>query len=595
VESARICVIDRSPTIRETIAIVLGGDHSVSCLSVDEYLSDPAKGKDADLLILADDALPAESTQLLRGRPILWLQGAAGAPPTTTRQRVSVPQSFTPEDLRAAVRALLAAPIGTQPSLDAWSGLEYPLLPTEVARLARRAVATRLPVLICGEPGTGKARLARAIHAAGQHGRFVHLTESTCTRHAVEEAGSLTPGDLTIFVDDVSNVSPEGQHLLLEFLDCGGFASRAGWHGVHLICGTSQRFSDLGCGRSLDREVFYRLSVLPLPLPPLRERVEDIPALVNRIAADIARALEIEPVTFSARAMARLTHYLWFGNLAELEAVLTRTLALAHDCCIDADDLLFGYGRVAPRQQPVREAGAASDRVLEGGSNTSVDFIINELAHEFKNPLVTIKTVTQHMERLLADQEGRQDIARMTGEAVDRMDRVLENLLQFTRFRAPDPRDIAVTSLLAAGLSNLAPQLSERRVTLDYHPPNSQHAFVDAAQVEYALDNLLHVIARDLQDGQTLHIRRLGSTPTLAFEYATTKRSFATTLSGLLDDTGNEDTALPLGLVLAKTLIERNGGHIETRSSDAAASVTVWLPSREEVATGNGKTTSLSS
>ena len=244
-ESARVCVIDSSPTIRETIAIVLGGDHHVSCLTVDEYLRDPSKGNDADLLILADDALPAESTQLLRGRPILWLQSAAGTPPTTTRQRVSVPRSFSPEDLRATVRALLAAPAVAQPSFDSWSGLEYPILPAEAARLARRAVATRLPVLICGEPGTGKARLARAIHAASRQGRFLHLAESTCTRHALEQAGGISPGSLTIFVHDVSNVSPEGQHLLLELLDCGGFASPAGWHGVHLICGTSQSFSDL--------------------------------------------------------------------------------------------------------------------------------------------------------------------------------------------------------------------------------------------------------------------------------------------------------------------------------------------------------------
>ena len=313
------------------------------------------------------------------------------------------------------------------------------------------------------------------------------------------------------------------------------------------------------------------------------------------MATDIARALQIEPVTFSARAMARLTHYLWFGNLAELETVLTRSVALAHDRCIDADDLLFGYGRMTPRQREARVGSAPPSRAPDVGRSTSVDLIINELAHEFKNPMVTIKTVAQHMERLLADQESRQDVARLTGEAVDRMDRVLENLLQFTRFRAPDRRDIAVTTLLAPGLSNLAPQLSERRVTLDYRPPNSQPAFVDAAQVEYALDNLLHVIARDLQDGQTLSIHPVGSTPALAFEYPSTERSFAATLSDLLDDAGDDGNALPLGLVLAKTLIERNGGHIETRSSDTAASVTVWLPSREEVATGNGKTTSLSS
>jgi DNA-binding NtrC family response regulator len=603
VESARVCIIDDSPIIRETIAIVLGADHSVSCFTVDEFLRDPSKANGADLLILADDALPAESGQLLRGRPVLWLQSTAGMPPTTTRGRAGVPRAFSPEDLRTTVRALLAAPAVAQPSLSRGSDLEYPILPADVARVARRAVVTRLPVLICGEPGTGKGRLARAVHAASQQGRFLHLAGSACTRHALEQAAGISPGGLTIFVHDVSHVSPEGQQLLIELLDCGGFASPAGWHGVHLICGTSQTFSDLARAGSLDREVFYRLSVLPLLLPPLRERVEDIPVLVDRIATDLASALQIEPVTFSARAMARLTHYLWFGNLAELETVLTRSVALADDNKIDADDLLFGYARVAAQQRAARVRSAPSSRVPDVGRITSLDLIINELAHEFKNPMVTIKTVAQYMKRSVADQESREEVARLTGEAVDRMDRVLENLLQFTRFRAPERRDITVTTLLAPGLSNLAPQLSERRVTLEYRPPNFQLAFVDAAQVEYALDNLLHVVARDLQDGQTLSIRPLGNTSAhplgntsaVAFEFPRTEGSFAATLSDLLDDTGDDGDAFPLGLALAKTLIERNGGRVEMRSSDTAASVIVWLPSREGVTTGNGKTTSPSS
>ncbi len=594
-ESPRVCVIDSSPTVRETIAIVLGADHRVSCLSGPEYLRDPSS-HDADLFIVADDALPGGSVQLLpRGRPVLWLHTHAGTLPSTTGRRVSLPRSFSPEDLRTTVQALLADPAAARPSFDSWAGLEYPILPAEVARLARRAIATGLPVLICGAPGTGKARLARAIHAASHLGRFVHLADSTYSRHALEQAGSIGLGNLTVFVHDVSAVSAEGQQLLLELLDCGGFTSSAGWHSVRVICGTSLSFSDLARAPGLDRDVFYRLSVLPLTLPLLRDRVTDIPALVTHIAADIARALETEPVTFTPRALERLTHYLWFGNLAELETVLTRSVALAQSTSIDADDLLFGYGRIAPPQRDALVATAPRSSTPEAGTSASVDLIINELAHEFKNPMVTIKTIAQHMERLLADAEGRQDVARLTGEAVDRMDRVLENLLQFTRFRTPARQDVALASLLAPCLSNLAPKLSENRVTLDYRPPNSHAAFVDAAQVEYALDNLLHVIARDLHEGQTLSIHPSGSTSALAFEYPSSGHSFAGTLSQMLDDTGHDGDAVPLGLVLAKTLIERNGGHVEMRSSAAAVSVTVWLPSREEMATGNGKTTSPSS
>jgi signal transduction histidine kinase len=424
--------------------------------------------------------------------------------------------------------------------------------------------------------------LARALCTAGQQGRFVQFTEAACTRHALEQAGAISPGDLTLFVHDVARLSPESQLLLRELLDCRGFTSPAGWHGTRLLSATALSFADLARAQGLDRHLFYRLSVFPLDLPPLRERIDDIPALVNRIATDIARTLETPAVTFTARAMERLTQYRWFGNLAELEAVVTRTVALAQTRSIEADDLLFGYGRIGRRLRETGPTNPPRRSQSETRPSTSVHLIINELAHEFKNPMVTIKTVAQHMERMQANHESRQDMARLTGEAVDRMDRALENLLQFTRFRVPAPQDITVASLLAPALSNLTATLSERRVTLDYRPPNAHAAFVDAAQIEYALDNLLRVIARDLQEGQTLSIRPLGSTSTLTFEYPASGHSFAGALSDLLDEGGADaGDALPLGLVLAKTLIERNGGHIETRSFTTTASVTVSLPNRE--------------
>jgi DNA-binding NtrC family response regulator len=597
VEGARVCVIDSSATLRETIAIVLGADHDVRCLDVVDYVRDPSPAADADILIIADDALPtAALRELPSGRPVLWLQSQAGGPLATAGGRASIPRGFSPEDLRTMVRTLLANSAATPTGLDGWPELDHPMLPADMVQLARRAAATRLPVLICGEPGTGKVRLARAICAAGRQGRFLQFADATCTRHALEQAGGISPGNLTLFVHDVARLSADSQQLLREVLDCGGFTSAAGWHSTRLLCATAKSFSDLARVEGLSRDLFYRLGVLPLDLPPLRERIDDIPALVNRIATDLAHTLETPPITFTARAMERLTHYLWFGNLAELEAVLTRTAALAQTPNIDADDLLFGYGRVTPRRRDTDALKARRHSQSATPCTANVDLIINEIAHEFKNSMVTIKTVTQLMERMLANHEGRQDMTRLTGEAVDRMDRALENLLQFTRFHIPAPQEVTVASLLAPGLSNVAATLSERHVTLDYRPPNARAAFVDAAQIAYALDNLLRVIARDLQEGQTLSIRPLGSSSVLTFEYPASDPSFADRLSDLLDETGSDGGhALPLGLVLAKTLIERNGGHIETRSSATTASVTVSLPNREETAAGNANTTSLSS
>jgi hypothetical protein len=395
-----------------------------------------------------------------------------------------------------------------------------------------------------------------------------------------------------VFIDEVSSVTAEGTQLLFELIDCGGVSSSAGWHAVRLICATTQSFEGLARMPGFSQELLYRISVFPITLPPLRERTSDIPALAEHIATELARGQSIEPVTFTQRAIERLVRYLWFGNLAEFETVLTRSVVLAQRPAIDAADLLFGYGRIVPC--PDEEPATAKEVAPEAATNGAVDLIINELAHEFKNPMVTIKTVAQHLERLLADETGREQVTRLTGEAVDRMDRALENLLQFTRFRVPAPGDVALNAILSPCLTELAPTLAERRLLLNYRPPDSVDIFVDAAQIGYAFDNLLRVIAREVPEGQTLSVRPLEGTAGVTFEFGGARNLIAGKLAQLLDHApADAASLLPLGLVFAKTLIERNGGRIRLDNLRDVTAISVWLPSREENAPRNGKTASL--
>jgi signal transduction histidine kinase len=222
--------------------------------------------------------------------------------------------------------------------------------------------------------------------------------------------------------------------------------------------------------------------------------------------------------------------------------------------------------------------------------------VINELAHEFKNPMVTIKTVSQHLESLLEDDEGRQQVARLTGDAVARMDRTLENLLQFTRFRAPAPESIPLNALLAPCLTDLTPVLTERRLLLNYHPPDVAPVFVDAAQIVYAFDNLLRVVVRDLDEGETLGVRAVGAPSAIIFEFMSRHPSTAGKLAAFLDQPhAGEDGEASLGLVFARALVERNGGRVEVQTAGERTAITVWLPSRDELALEDGKTANLNS
>jgi DNA-binding NtrC family response regulator len=583
----RVWVIDDSPIIRETIAIVLNDRYDVDSLSASAYARDPSRLQDAGLLIVGLDTLSPASVASLPDVPVLWIEGP-GSTGTTPAQQ-ALPYPFAPDDLRTRVGVLLAGRAASRANrLD----IDYPIVPKDAALLARRAAATRFPILICGEPGSGKARLARAIHSFGRHGHFLPLALPHCTPAALQQAAQMCPGDITLFVTAIGAMTHETEQCLLEILDRGGFSSDKGWHNVRLICAVACSLEEITRRHQLSRDLFYRISVFPITLPPLRERPADIPALVQHIVGGLASLLRAEPVAFTQRAMDRLVHYLWFGNLAELEAVLTRSVVLADRRMLDAEDLVFGYGRLLPRA--AGKTATSYEPAPTPEPNGAVDLIINELAHEFKNPMVTIKTVAQHLERLLADETGREQVARLTGEAVDRMDRALENLLQFTRFRAPAADDVDLNTLLSPCLSELAPTLTERRVLLDYRPPEQLAVFVDPAQVTYAFENLLRVILRELPEGQTLVVHPVEGSAAVAFEFAARQPLWGKLAEFLDRPSAEAEELLPLGAMFAKSLIERNGGRIEVHTQPDITAVTVWLPGREELIPGNGKAARLS-
>jgi DNA-binding NtrC family response regulator len=593
VESPRICVVDSSPAIRETLAIVLSDAYRVECLSPEEFRRDPAAAHRCDVLVIGEDWGVDDARRILPGgTPVLWLHAGTTPPAPAGGRWATLPRTFDPEDLRAALRRLLDAGTPPPPARQTRLAIDYPVVPKEAVLLARRAGETTLPVLLSGAVGTGKARLARAIHALGPEGRFLHLPASAWTPTTLVQAAGLTAGSVTLFVSDLAEISADGQQVMRELLDCGGVQTAAGWHAVRLICATTETFDDLARRARIGPDLFYRLSVLPITLPRLRERTGDIRALVEYLSADLTRQLSLAPVSFTGRAMGRLERYLWFGNLAELETVLTRTIALAQSSVIDQDDLLFGYGRLRP--QPAGAARQTSTApVREPPAIDGLDLLINELAHEFKNPLTMIKTVSQHFERLLEDADGRQEAARLTSEAVSRMDRTIENLLQFTQFGAPVPVRTTLNALLAACLTNLTPLLTERRIRLDYQPPDSLPVSVDAEQLTHALENLLRVIVRDLDDGEAITIRALDAPPAVVFEFTSRHPSTAAKLAAFLDHpTTGSAAPSPLGLLFARVLVARNGGQLAVRATGQQTTITVWLPGHDAPAADDGRTAS---
>jgi two-component system, NtrC family, response regulator HydG len=587
----RIFVIDDSEAVRETLSIVLGNVGDVRALSFAECTeSFPIPDANPHLVVANGDNVPP---QLLRAisrfiGPVIWLRGdpAQGPPlPITYGSSLVAPYRFDAHALIDLVHQSLRRPPPRQPT-HTGNKLAYPYLTQEASMIAREARASRLPVMIVGEPGTGRARVAASLHADDSTSRFIAMAPQSCTRTALEE---LSTGGwrVSLFVDDVAAITCETQALLLEIAETGGLAAPKGWLDIRLITATATDLGTLTQSGVIPRELAYRLSVLPIQLTPLRDRAPDIPPLVRAVAADLCSALGCQPVAFTPRAMERLTRYLWFGNTAELETVLARTIALVHKEVLDAGDLLFGYGRLMPSEQKPQSTREVASPTL---ATTAVDLIINELAHEFKNPLVTIKTFAQHLDRLLEEEGGRDQLLRLTGEAVDRMDRALENLLQFTRFQEPAVERVPLGALLGPLLADLGSELTEHRLVLDYRPPpTGLIVSVDPVQLSYALDNLLRTLIRSVADGQSISV--VCSEPaTVTFHLPSGNGYVVAKLRRMLSPRSkSEESPLPLGLALARSLITRNDGQFDVEEDAAGLTIRVELPIGEEMGRGSGK------
>lgn len=221
-------------------------------------------------------------------------------------------------------------------------------------RYCDRISATEAPVLILGETGVGKELLARYIHErSGRKGRFipVHLASIPETLFESEffghEKGSFTSAHGrktgivehadggTLFIDEAGDIPPGVQTKLLRILQDRRF-SRVGGDSVlfsnfRLICATNKDLWQEVRQERFREDLYYRISVVPVTIPPLRERPEDIPLLTRYYIERFSRAYNRAMPTFQESQMTRLTAHSWPGNVRELRSVIERAVIASQD------------------------------------------------------------------------------------------------------------------------------------------------------------------------------------------------------------------------------------------------------------------------
>ncbi|MBF0304673.1 MAG: nitrogen regulation protein NR(I) [Alphaproteobacteria bacterium] len=339
-----------------------------------------------------------------------------------------LPKPFDLRELVAVVQRALSLP-RSQPEPTAQDQDEkLPLIGRspamqEIYRTLARLMNTDLTVMITGESGTGKELVARALHDYGKrrNGPFVAINMAAIPRELIEselfghEKGAFTGATSraagrfeqaeggTLFLDEIGDMPPEAQTRLLRVLQEGEYTTVGGRTpiraNIRIVAATHRDLTQLIRQGMFREDLFYRLNVVPIRLPPLRERVEDIAELIRHFLS-LAASEGLPPKTIDGTAMDRLRRHRWPGNVRELENLVRRLAALYSQEVIGIDvieaELAGGVPMMEPQATPDGEGLSASvERHLRDYFSAHADGmpaagLYDRVLREVERPLITL-------------------------------------------------------------------------------------------------------------------------------------------------------------------------------------------------------------
>jgi len=398
--SLSLLVVDDDLTTRETLADFFASLGYAARTAATATEGRQAAAAHAPDVVLVDVRLPDASGltlfEALRADDpdvaVIFLTGHADVPTAVGAMRAGAADFLEkPVDLealdaavrRAADHARLTREIAVLRARDTgalWEDLAPPAGLTAVAppsfeRLVELAARNDdAPVLVTGETGTGKGYVVRRIHELSARGNapFVEINCASLSAHFVEselfghEKGAFTDakqakrgllevaGRGSVFLDEIAELAPEVQPKLLKVIEertfrrLGGTATLTS--DARVLVATHVPLADAAQAGRFRADLFYRLQVLTIALPPLRERRPEIPAL--------ARSLLPRGATLSDAALARLVDYWWPGNIRELKNALWRATILADGAPIGPEHLGLGAASEAATATPAAGAPA---------------------------------------------------------------------------------------------------------------------------------------------------------------------------------------------------------------------------------------------
>ena len=338
-----------------------------------------------------------------------------------------LPKPFDLRELLGVVERALSDAAEAEPPPTDKDAEQLPLIGRSVPmqniyRVLARLMATDLTVMITGESGTGKELVARALHDYGKrrNGPFVAINMAAIPRDLVEaelfghERGAFTGATGrgigrfeqaqrgTLFLDEIGDMPLDAQTRLLRVLQDGEYTTVGGRTpiraDVRIVAATHRDLSRQVKHGHFREDLYYRLNVVPIRLPPLRDRTEDIPELVEHFfARGAANGLPFK--SLSREAMECLLRHRWPGNIRELENIIQRLAALYSDDVIGADVVRDELADGSPGADPGGDADETMAEAIErhlartfaesnGGRPESG--LYNRALHELERPLISL-------------------------------------------------------------------------------------------------------------------------------------------------------------------------------------------------------------
>ena len=452
----RLLLVDDDPVIRESLSEALADD------GIEVRTADSAEqaltmlGDGAPDIVLSDVRMTGldglELLRLLRERvpdlPIVLMTAFDDMPTVVTAMRDGAVDFLTKpldlhelrrvlarifDDLRTRQHSRVVTPDGSaHRRTDELIGHDPAMI--AIYKQVGQVAVSRETVLIRGESGTGKEVIAHAIHNNSPHAAepfvavncsalpttlleselFGHVRGAFTDAHTARRGRFALAGRGTIFLDEIGDTTPEFQSKLLRVLQERDFypvgAERAERTEARVIAATHQKLEDMVARREFREDLYYRLRVVEITVPPLRERRGDIPLLARHLVARASERAGHEPPVLSRDTLDMLMRHEWPGNVRELENCLARAVVLARGEVIRAEHIA-----IAPRGSD----GAAPLPTLEQLERTHVERVLAATQGHKARAAQILGISRPRLDRLLtkyeAESGGRQSRQRATG------------------------------------------------------------------------------------------------------------------------------------------------------------------------------------